>query len=415
MKFIKYISLIVVSFINSIGVMAQNNYPTCINPELINFPSGIINEDSREIYYQPEDVYTFWYKVNITSNCSLMFELLSVNNEDIYDLIIYKYNGENICNDIVQKNEPPLLNKSKGSISAKKGETYYISVLHLNGVGCGHILTLTTQNKESKIKAIHHDCVEDALGSIVEHDSMPEVDPIVEALIIENRELIDTLESIDIAKKIDRFRGVVVNKNSQKQIEAELSISNLSGTLLDKVNSTVSDGFGILNLNENKVMVSINHFGYEPYIDTIDVDTTQIKIELNPIKVGEKIIMHKIYFHPNTYALKMESTKELLKLNKFMLENSQYSFEIQGHTSGNKAVKKSRGYENLGKEWNFTGTAKKLSKLRAEKIKEYLVKNGVKEEQIQTVGYGGDRMIIEKPKNMKQAMQNIRVEIIVIK
>ena len=125
--------------------------------------------------------------------------------------------------------------------------------------------------------------------------------------------------------------------------------------------------------------------------------------------------MHKIYFYPNSYALKEESTQELLKLNKFMLENSQYSFEIQGHTNGNKAVKKVAKNAHLGEEWNYSGSAKKLSKLRAEKIKDYLVQHGVKETQIQTMGYGGDRMIVEKPKNMKQAMQNIRVEIIVVK
>ncbi len=124
--------------------------------------------------------------------------------------------------------------------------------------------------------------------------------------------------------------------------------------------------------------------------------------------------MYKIYFHPNTYVLKEESKKELLKLTIFMLENNNYSFEIQGHTNGNKTVKKTKNFANLGEEWNFKGTAKKLSKMRAEKIKTYLVENGVKETQLQTIGYGGDRMIIEKPKNMKQAMQNIRVEVIVI-
>src|SRR5690606_19552168 len=97
----------------------------------------------------------------------------------------------------------------------------------------------------------------------------------------------------------------------------------------------------------------------------------------------------------------------------FMLDNDVYYFEIQGHTNGNRTVKKAERYSHLGEEWNFSGSAKKLSKLRAEKIKSFLVNNGVDEFRLQTVGYGGDKMIIDKPKNMKQAMQNIRVEVIV--
>ena len=74
----------------------------------------------------------------------------------------------------------------------------------------------------------------------------------------------------------------------------------------------------------------------------------------------------------------------------------------------------SKKYTHLGEDWNFKGSSKKLSKLRAEKIKTFLIENGVSENQLQTEGYGGDKMIITKPKNMSQAMKNIRVEVIVI-
>lgn len=395
-------------FVN-LTVKAQENYPNCLNPSEIDFPVSINvgNKMPNELYYQPEDEYTYWYKLRISTDSRLYFEISSINNKDDYDMIIYKYKGNDLCNDIVSKKAVPLLNKTKGELNVKKGEVYYLSILHLSGISCGHLLTLRNDNKEIKIKAIHNDCVEEVLAAIIDQDTLVEVynDSIVET----------PLQLNDTHVKTNQLKGVVVNKHTQKQIEAELSTSNLSGTLLSKTKSNIDDGFIITNVSEERVLISINHFGYESFTDTVEVNNSQIKIELNPIKVGEKIIMHKIYFHPNTFALKEESTKELLKLNKFMLENSQYSFEIQGHTNGNKAVKTSREYEGLGEEWNFTGSAKKLSKLRAEKIKDYLVKNGVKETQIQTVGYGGDKMIVDKPKNMKQAMQNIRVEIIVLK
>ncbi|MBL4668456.1 MAG: OmpA family protein [Flavobacteriales bacterium] len=93
------------------------------------------------------------------------------------------------------------------------------------------------------------------------------------------------------------------------------------------------------------------------------------------------------------------------KLLAFMLENKEYVFEIQGHTNGNRAVKKSKRHINLGEEWNFKGSSKKLSKYRAERIKTYLIKNGIKENRIKTVGFGGDKMIVKKPRNMREAMK----------
>ena len=408
MNLSKLTFLLFVSFINLPLVFSQDEYPTCIHPETISFPfDDKVNDDnSNEIYYQPDDVYTFWYKIVVKSDGKLLFELASINKDDSYDMLIYKYKGKELCNDIVQKKETPILNKTSGNINVKKGEIYYFSILHLNGSGCGHYLTLESGKIKKLVKAIQHDCVEEILETIVEKDTIAEI---VEIPIIIPTAPIDTVINKPLIK------GMVFNKNTQKEIEADVLIMNLAGTLIQQLKSDVKNGFMMPDVTDNKIIVSINKLGYEPFTDTLEIISTAIKIELIPIKVGEKIVMHKIYFHPNSYALKEESTQELLKLNEFMLENSQYSFEIQGHTNGNKAVKKIAATTHLGEEWNYSGSAKKLSKLRADKIKDYLVQHGVKETQIQTIGYGGDRMIVEKPKNMKQAMQNIRVEIIVVK
>lgn len=405
------ILLIIVSFINLFEAIAQDNFPSCIHPETISFPfeNRTTEEITNEIYYQPADEYTFWYKINITSNGKLSFKLTSIG-DDSYDMLIYKYRGNDLCNDIVQKKETSIQNKTNGFINIKKGEIYYFSILHLNGNGCGHYLLLEEGMNKKLIKAIHNDCVEEVLETIIVQDTVKEISEIIIQPMV-----IPPTTPVDTAIKTPIFKGKVINKNTQKEIEADLIIMNLKGTLNQQIKSDLTDGFKVSNITEDKISITIHKFGYEPFVETFSITSVPIKIELTPIKVGEKIIMHKIYFYPNSYALKEESTQELLKLNKFMLENSQYSFEIQGHTNGNKAVKKVAKNEHLGEEWNFSGSAKKLSKLRAEKIKNYLVKNGVKETQIQTMGYGGDRMIIEKPKNMKQAMKNIRVEIIVIK
>lgn len=404
---------LVVNFCLSFG---QNTSPNCINPETILFPlaSNINTEIPNEIYYQPDDVYTFWYQITVNLDGKLVFKLIPINEEDSYDMLIYRYKGKELCNDIVRKKETPILNKTNGNINVKKGEIYYFSILHLNGSGCGHYLSLESGADKKLIKAIQHDCIEEIIATVIEKDTVEEI---VEIPMTTTEQIIDTVLDTTIDTIINNpiIKGVVINKNTQKEIEADVVLKNFTGNIKQQLKAEVSSGFMTSDIIGDKIIISINKLGYEPFVDTIENILTPIKIELTPIKVGEKIVMHKIYFHPNSYALKDESTQELLKLNKFMLENSEYLFEIQGHTNGNKTVKKIAKNAHLGEEWNFSGSAKKLSKLRAEKIKDYLVKNGVKETQIQTIGYGGDRMIVEKPKNMKEAMKNIRVEIIVVK
>lgn len=386
-----------------LSTFGQDIYPDCIHPKTLSIPlTNIIDAKIEdEIYYQPEDQYTYWYRIETKSICTLNYKLTAINAEDDYSILIYNYKGDNFCNDLVQKKEKPISNKIEGKLDVNKNEIYYIGVLHLKGAGCGHNLFLNTKEKSITIKAIQNECIEEAIELIVKEDTIKE---------IATKPIVITEEPI---KANAQLNGVVINRNTKKNIEAAISIFNIKGELLQMIVSRVDSGFRLNNFNEKKIIISINKLGYKPLLDTFKLEENPLIIGLSPIKIGDKLIMHKIYFHPNTYVLKEESKNELKKLNDFMLENEKYHFEIQGHTNGNRTVKKTKKYAHLGEEWNFSGSAKKLSKLRAEKIKLFLINNGVEESQLQTVGYGGDKMIIEKPKNMKDAMKNIRVEVIV--
>lgn len=382
---------------------AQEVYPDCTHPKTIIFPftsvADVNTED--EIYYQPEDKYTYWYKIEVKLAGKLVYGLIPIDSEDDYELLLYNYKGNNFCNDLVKRKVESFSKQSSGELVLIKNDVLYIGVLHLKGNGCGHNLILKSKDKSITIKAIQNECIEEAMTTMIEENVVydtikkPEIKVIYEELT-------------------SRIIGHVVNLNTQQNIEAEVSIFDLNNNQNVQLTSSIDSGFVLINVKEQTVVVSINKFGYHPFLDTLKLDSINFKIELTPIKIGEKLIMHKIYFYPNTYALKDESKQELILLKNFMLENGGYKFEIQGHTNGNKNVKKIDKYVQLGEEWNFSGGSKKLSKLRAEKIKSYLVTNGVNELQLQAIGYGGDKMIVTKPKNMKEAMKNIRVEVIVL-
>jgi flagellar motor protein MotB len=396
---LKNLLFLIIVIVYSSDIKGQESYPECIHPEIISLP--LINDSTHEkIYYQQVDKYTYWYKITVKESGELSYKLSSISKADDYEILIYNFKGGNFCNDVVNKKAKPTYNKLTGLLKTKKGETYYIGVLHLNGFGCGHMFEIVDNNKRKTYKTIQNNCVEEALETIVEIESKKIV--VVEPEIIEK-----------LAKYNGKITGLVVNSSTQQNIKAMVSIWE-NGSFLKQINSSIDNGFLLKNYIGKKIILSVKKLGYKPFLDTVDVNSSNIIIELTPINIGEKLVMHKIYFHPNTYVLKETSKKELNKLLTFMLENKEYFFEIQGHTNGNRMVKKSRKHTNLGEDWNFKGSSKKLSKYRAEKIKTFLTENGISESQIKTFGFGGDKMIVEKPRNMREAMKNIRVEVIVV-
>ncbi len=393
-------------------LFSQENYPNCTHPKKIEIPfeSSTIETSIEEIYYQPEDDYTYWYQISVQSDCILKYKMSLINEDDDYEFLIYNYQGNNFCNSIINKKIIPFSIAKEGTLNLKQGESYFFNVVYLNGNGCGHNLSLSIGDNNMDIKAIQNGCVEEVMEEIVAEEQNV-VEEIVEEIIAEEQNVAEPLKSVKIENGIS---GLVINGKTKRSVDAQVSILPYNSVQKQEVRSVIGSGFVLDNFSEKKVVIAVNKFGYKDFTDTIAVTSGSFIIELIPISVGDKLIMKKVYFHPNTYVLKEESKKELHKLLAFMLENTNSSFEIQGHTNGNRSVKRVKKYAHLGDDWNFKGSSKKLSKLRAEKIKTFLIENGVSGDQLETEGYGGDKMIISKPKNMSQAMKNIRVEVIVI-
>jgi outer membrane protein OmpA-like peptidoglycan-associated protein len=62
----------------------------------------------------------------------------------------------------------------------------------------------------------------------------------------------------------------------------------------------------------------------------------------------------------------------------------------------------------------FSRERKKLSKYRAEAIKNYLHKNGIAEDRVLADGLGATKMIYPEPKNQKEKEANRRVEVYIL-
>lgn len=141
------------------------------------------------------------------------------------------------------------------------------------------------------------------------------------------------------------------------------------------------------------------------YAVTQNVDLSNLKeykeitvdLFLNPIEKGQTIRLNNIFFDSGKYDLLPESNAELDKLYKVLLENNQLQIEIAGHTDAVGADK-----DNLV-----------LSTNRANAVMNYLISQGIKQEQLTAKGYGETKFIA--PNETEEDKQlNRRVEFSIV-
>ena len=95
------------------------------------------------------------------------------------------------------------------------------------------------------------------------------------------------------------------------------------------------------------------------------------------MEVGEKLILEGINFETNSSSITADSEDILDKSFKYIQAHPEDNFEISGHTD-------SRGSRNHNM---------RLSKDRADSVKDWLVNKGVDTSRLSTEGYGPDQPI----------------------
>ena len=137
--------------------------------------------------------------------------------------------------------------------------------------------------------------------------------------------------------------------------------------------------------------------GYDPTLLDADVFNER------ELKVGQKIILERIYFDFDKYFIRDESVVELNKLLLFLNKNPTVIVEISGHTD-------SRGSD----EYNL-----KLSRNRAKSVVAWLKKRKVSSKRVIAKGYGETKHIApnENPDgtdNPEGRQINRRIELTII-
>jgi outer membrane protein OmpA-like peptidoglycan-associated protein len=389
---------------NSQNFINENSVFECDKAFPISFPLQIKNDQT--VFYQYEEQFSFWYKFNSQKDEPINFQLSSIDDNDRYTVFVYEYNEDDFCFAVFNQKIKPLkerlIDKKSNIIglttdfklNPEKGKNYFFCILNTSEKNCGHHLKIDSKTEAITIKSIHIPC---SIDEVKKNKPNNEIVSSQNALIT-NVNLIDK----EHPKKHIKAEITIkrIEYNSEIKIDFDNSKTNSLTIEKDKLYTITCVAPGYKRFNHD-IIVS----------DYMETDTSSFDIYLKPLKSGDKFLMNHVYFHPNTYALKTGATKEMNYLLNFLNNNPKLKIELAGHTNGNNKIKKNKAFKKRGLQWNFEGSSKKLSILRAEEIKQKLVKKGIDPGRINTKGYGGDKMIIKDAKTLEAIEKNIRVEI----
>ncbi len=181
-------------------------------------------------------------------------------------------------------------------------------------------------------------------------------------------------------KPVTYVKGVIVDQDTQKPLEAKIQITDLGTgkSVFDDLSDSESGDFLATMRIGGAFSLAISKEGHLLYSENFRLkdekfsEPFSITVTLQKIELGRKAVLNNIFFESNKYNLLPESKIELGELITFLTENSHVEIEIQGHT------------DNIGSD----GANQLLSENRAKSVYDYLILNGINSSKLSYKGYG---------------------------
>lgn len=199
------------------------------------------------------------------------------------------------------------------------------------------------------------------------------------------------------AKPVIFVSGQVLDKESAEPIAAQVIITDLKTNIrIAKFTSDDENGDFLVTLKPGHTYsVTATAPDYFFYSEKFTIPENAEGNELNKnIELSKNSTRLLVTFDFNKATLNDESIPDLENLLELLKEKNSMNCVLEGHT------------DDVGSDdFNM-----KLSKERADAVKAWLVKNGIKSSRIETKGYGKSRPLVKDTTEEARAM-NRRVEI----
>jgi len=260
---------------------------------------------------------------------------------------------------------------------------------------------------------------ETVYNKVTEVVENPKADPIIGPQTLSNTPIFLSLFNSTNGKVIDGEIEVI-------DTERQRTITKVKGnsylTLPDPKSKTgsltlVCNAFGYRKTSHEVNFKSTEADTLKPYVALVG-NFYLVSFDLIRLHKGDISTLYNVYFYTDAAIMLPESKYELNSLLAMLKDDPNYKIVLHGHTNGNSAGK----IMTVGPSKNFfaltddvksgSGSAKELSRERAQVIKDWLVAQGIAEDRMQIKAWGGGRMIHDK--ESVHAKKNVRVEVEII-
>ena len=200
-------------------------------------------------------------------------------------------------------------------------------------------------------------------------------------------------------------KGIVKDAVTMEPLESAVEIVDLASdkpVYQDYSSEDQGDFLATLTTGRNYGL-NISRNGYLFYsanfslIGRQDKNPFNITALLQPIEVGNKVVLKNIFFDTNKSEIKDESKPELKKLIDFLELNPNVHIEVSGHT------------DNVGSDQ----LNQALSENRAKAVYQYLISSGIQASRLVYKGYGETQPIASND-NDEDRSKNRRTEFKII-
>uniref|UniRef100_UPI00404794B4 OmpA family protein n=1 Tax=Roseivirga sp. TaxID=1964215 RepID=UPI00404794B4 len=202
---------------------------------------------------------------------------------------------------------------------------------------------------------------------------------------------------------VDYKRGLVLSAADSTPVLSEVFVADIqSDSIISRTYSDFESGrFNLVFPKESMANFYLRRRGYLLYKSNLK-DLWQEKndatIYLQPIKVGERIILNDILFDLNSAELSKSASKELEIAVEFLKDNPELVIEIGGHT------------DSIGAEdYNLN-----LSKLRAQSVYDFFISKNIPAVSLVYRGYGESQLLYNNV-NSDEYSKNRRIELTILK
>jgi OOP family OmpA-OmpF porin len=231
---------------------------------------------------------------------------------------------------------------------------------------------------------------------LVKRDSLPvaKVDTVKEQKFVP-QEPIALKTEVPVSKTVKVY-GKVTNAKTGEALTADIVLN--APDFHQSVTSTVANGFSVNIAPGNVYAVKIEAQGFVSALEHFDISQNEMQefemnIKLQPVEVGTTVNLKSVLFERGTSNLLSESNDELDVVVSFLKTHPSIKIELNGHT------------DNRGVHTDNV----KLSQERVDRVKQYLVSNGIDSKRITGKGFGGLKPIASNESEETRRL-NRRVE-----